>query len=293
MIKIVAIDMDGTLLNNAGKITPATTAAIHKYQAQGGIVVINTGRAFPMAARIVEAADISCNYICLNGAGVFTSDGTCIQYDGIAYEDIKLLREIEKKYDLFVDYLTSEGAKTSSTQAFTEKHYIYQALEMAKEQGVQITPADALNRFHSILSYIQYEQDVEALMTRNAVFYKLAMVALNAETLTEVKSLLKNMPQFEVSSSFKTNIEITSSRVDKGRTLIEFARSLGIPPEEVMVIGDSENDIPMLNKPFGKTVAMGNADDKIKALCTHVTLTNEEDGVAWAIEKWAMPKIML
>ena len=108
-----------------------------------------------------------------------------------------------------------------------------------------------------------------------------------------MKSLLKNMPQFEVSSSFKTNIEITSSRVDKGRTLIEFARSLGIPPEEVMVIGDSENDIPMLNKPFGKTVAMGNADDKIKALCTHVTLTNEEDGVAWAIEKWAMPKIML
>ena len=56
--------------------------------------------------------------------------------------------------------------------------------------------------------------------------------------------------------------------------------------EEIMVIGDSENDLAMLNKPFGKTVAMGNAEDDIKAICSEVTLTNEEDGVAWAIEKW-------
>lgn len=286
MIKIVAVDMDGTLLNNQGRITEKTAAAIRKYQKRGGTVVINTGRAFPMAARIVEPAGISCDYICLNGAGVFTPDGTCIKCDAIDYEDIKTLRAIEKKYNLFVDYLTSEGAKTSCTQAFTEKHYIYQAFEMAKEQGTEMTEEAALARFHSILSYIQYEQDIEAFMERNVIFYKLAIVALDADTLSEVKELLKSMPQFEVSASFKTNIELTSSRVDKGRTLMEYAAEKGISMEEVMVIGDSENDIPMLSKPFGKTVAMGNADDEIKAMCTEVTLTNEEDGVAYAIAHW-------
>ncbi len=286
MIKIVAVDMDGTLLNNQSKVTDKTAAAIRKYQDNGGIVVINTGRAFPMASQIVSAAGISCDYICLNGAAIFDADGTCLTCDAIAYEDIRFLRQIEKKYHLFVDYLTSEGAATSSTKAFTEKHYIYQAYEMAKDLGVTTTKEEALARFSSILSYIQFGRDIENMMERGVTFYKLAIVALNPNTLSEVKELLKSMPQFEVSASFKTNVELTSSRVDKGRTLIDYAARKGISMEEVMVIGDSENDIPMLSKPFGKTVAMGNAEDDIKAMCTDVTLSNEEDGVAWAIEKW-------
>ena len=65
MIKIIAIDMDGTLLNNESKVTERNAAAIRRFQKMGGIVVINTGRAFPMAAEIIRAAGISCDYICL------------------------------------------------------------------------------------------------------------------------------------------------------------------------------------------------------------------------------------
>ena len=286
MIKIVAIDMDGTLLNNEGKVTARTAAAIRKYQEMGGIVVINTGRAFPMAAKIIRTAGISCDYICLNGAAVYDTDGTCLSSVSMSYEDICLLRQVEQKHHVFIDYLTSEGALTSGTRAFTEDHYIYQAIAMAEEAGKTTTKEAALARFHSILNSIQFECDIESRIEQNVSFFKVVIVAMDPHILSEIKTLLKDMPQFAVSSSFKTNIEVTASHVNKGRTLIEYAAAKGISMEEIMVIGDSENDLAMLNKPFGKTVAMGNAEDEIKDICSEVTLSNEEDGVAWAIEKW-------
>lgn len=286
MIKIIAIDMDGTLLNNEGKVTERNAAAIRKYQEMGGIVVINTGRAFPMAAKIIRAAGLSCDYICLNGAAVYNAEGTCLSSDAMPYEDIRLLRHLEQKYRVFVDYLTSEGAQTSGTRAFTEEHYIYQAFTMAEEAGKSTTKEAALARFQSILNSIQYECDIESLIKQGVSFFKVVIVAMDPHILSEIKTLLKNMPQFAVSSSFKTNIEVTASHVDKGRTLIDYAAAKEISMDEIMVIGDSENDLAMLNKPFGKTVAMGNAENDIKDICSEVTLSNEEDGVAWAIEKW-------
>lgn len=75
--------------------------------------------------------------------------------------------------------------------------------------------------------------------------------------------------------------------VDKGSALRELGAYLGIAPEEIMAIGDQENDRPMLQL-AGHSTAMGNATNEIKALCRHQTRTNDEAGVAWAVRRWAL-----
>ena len=79
-----------------------------------------------------------------------------------------------------------------------------------------------------------------------------------------------------------SNLEFTRSGVDKGQGLIHLANHLGIPIEQTMAVGDSENDLEIL-KAAGTSVAMSNAIDEIKACADLVTLSNEEDGVAHAI----------
>ena len=91
----------------------------------------------------------------------------------------------------------------------------------------------------------------------------------------------------DVTSSWTNNIEIMPSGIDKGSALREISAYLGLTADEVMAIGDQENDRPMLAF-AGHSTAMGNATDKIKAICVHRTLTNDEAGVAYAVRRWAL-----
>lgn len=291
MIKLVAIDMDGTLLNSKSEITQRSADVIKKYQEKGGKIVVNTGRGFPMASKYLKNCNIVCDYICLSGAGVYDAKGNCLQKDTLSSGDIKKLRGLEKKYGLYVVYLTSMGSLSSLNREKARNHYMKESYDIARITGKIITEEEAEARFIHILDYIQYGQDIEKLVLEGVDFYKLVILSMDEMTLGEARKELNGWPQLTVSSSFGTNIEVNSSRVDKGSALIEYAKQRGISVEEIMVIGDSENDEPMFEKPFGKRVAMGNATEDIVGMSTHTTLSNDEDGVAYAIERWALDEL--
>ena len=99
----------------------------------------------------------------------------------------------------------------------------------------------------------------------------------------DVRLFLTSNPDITVVCGGYNNLEFTRKGVDKGQGLIHLANYLGIPIEETMAIGDTENDLEIL-KTAGISVAMGNSIEDIKKLADYVTLTNEEDGVAHAIE---------
>ena len=90
-----------------------------------------------------------------------------------------------------------------------------------------------------------------------------------------------------VTSAMSLNIEINKKSADKGNGLIALGKILGIQKEEIMACGDASNDLAMMQK-VGFVVAMGNAEPEIKAAADYVTLTNEENGVAYAIRKFAL-----
>ena len=108
----------------------------------------------------------------------------------------------------------------------------------------------------------------------------------------ELAQAWKELEQYEdlvLVSSLGYNIEINAVGVDKGRGLMELGELLGICPQEIMAFGDGDNDIRMLEK-AGIGVAMGNALDNVKAAADYVTDTNDEEGVAKAIIKFALHK---
>ncbi|MGN0334048.1 MAG: HAD family hydrolase [Lachnospiraceae bacterium] len=288
MIKLIAVDMDGTLLDAHSKVTEKTAEVIRKYQDQGGIFLVNTGRDYALASEPLRAAGVSCSYICSNGANVYEADGTLLKSDSLSADELCKIRNLCRKNGVHINYVTDRGILTDGTRAEMMEIFLKEVEEMKKDSGGEFSAEKTVSKLTDLADYIQYEQDIEQLLAENVPFYKLSMNCLDFEKLLEVKELLRTWPQLAVASSFRTNVEVNSNRVDKGKTLMEYIREHDIDQSEVMVIGDSENDLAMLSLPFGCTVAMGNALDCVKTVCKKTTLANTEDGVAYAIEHWAM-----
>lgn len=102
-----------------------------------------------------------------------------------------------------------------------------------------------------------------------------------------VREELKNIQGIIVTSSMNNNLEINAANATKGNGILELAKCLGISPKQTMAFGDGENDISMIQMAhFG--VAMGNASSFLQSQADYVTLTNEQDGVAAAIEKFVL-----
>lgn len=98
---------------------------------------------------------------------------------------------------------------------------------------------------------------------------------------------LETLEEVEIVGSLKYNIEVNAAGVNKGSGLVELGKRLGIEREEIMAFGDGDNDEPMLRK-AGFGVAMANAEEKVKATADYITGSNEEDGVAKAIERFVL-----
>ena len=103
--------------------------------------------------------------------------------------------------------------------------------------------------------------------------------------LQEIKKELVKNENLAVSSSLKTNLEVTHVRAQKGPILKQYIESLGYSMDEVMVLGDSLNDLSMMKMDFGATIAMENADEEIKRVAKYITKSNEDDGVAYVIDE--------
>ena len=103
--------------------------------------------------------------------------------------------------------------------------------------------------------------------------------------LDELKMRLEKNKDIAVASSFPTNLEITDVKAQKGPVLKEYIESLVYTMNEVMVLGDSLNDLSMIEMDFGATVAMANADPEVKSAAKYITKSNAEFGVAYAIEE--------
>jgi len=100
-----------------------------------------------------------------------------------------------------------------------------------------------------------------------------------------MKEYFRKTGKVNAVSSFCDNVEITDVNAEKGSSVAWYAAQLGIAPEEVMTIGDSDNDLSMIEWDFGYTVAMENGMDTVKAAAKYVTASNDEDGVAVFIEE--------
>ncbi|CAH0196907.1 sugar-phosphatase [Stenotrophomonas lactitubi] len=267
-IELVAIDMDGTLLDPGHKLTPRVKQAIAQARALGVHIVLTSGRPVPGLAPFLQEL------------GIDGDDDYCIACNGGLVQRIGP-RETVVEYPLsFDDFVYCE-------QVAREIGVHFQALDAQRmytpNQDISIyTVADShLSRMP--LSYRRVA-DMDPRMS----FIKLMMIdepeVLDAAiarlpaALTERFAVLKSAPFF---------LEVFDRRAGKGPSLQKLAEHLGIDRANVMAIGDQENDLTMLQY-AGTSVAMGNAIDAVKATARFETATNADEGVAKAIERFVL-----
>lgn len=283
MIKIIAADMDGTLLNSNHKISQNTAKAIRSAQEMGIEFIITTGRIYEEAFPELEEVDVNCKYLAMNGAELRDEKGSILQSIEIDKNLVKdIVSHLEKK-GLFIEANTSNGTYMIGTkEAFDkvslERIEIFFPHLSSEEAKVEIEEYNKLRNFKNVDS-------IDDVLSENIKIFKIQTLSKNIDLIKENIDELFSINNISVTASFPQNIEITNISAQKGPALAAYAESKGIRMEEVMAIGDSKNDLSMLAMDFGATVAMGNAREEIKNVAKYETLDNDHDGVAVAITK--------
>jgi Cof subfamily protein (haloacid dehalogenase superfamily) len=269
-IRLLAIDIDGTLLNPEFQISPVDMAALRRVRDQGIEVVVVTGRRHTFALPIVQQLGFDLWVISSNGAVTRSLAGETFHRDLLpAATCLQLctkMREFRGNTVLTFD-IEAKGAIV---------------LEHMRELNVSIQRWLEKN-----LQYIDFVIPIEDSLTRDpvqAMFcgrierMKLAQAALAASGL-DITVLRTEYPVRDLSI-----VDVLNQGCSKGHALERWANFRGIPREQVMAIGDNYNDIEMLAF-AGVPFIMGNASEELRGNGWAVTLTNEQNGVAAAIEQ--------
>ena len=281
MIKLISSDMDGTLLNSYRQITPINIEAIKKAQENGINFIINTGREYPNARALVESAGLKCDLICSNGSCAFDKDGNLLFEHEIDKETIRKIFDAFNEYSMEPSLYTTEG-RISLLPLEERKIYTRDVFIPA----IQVNHPDmeyTLDDFRELVDNVIFVDGQEALLNSDHRILKISSNSTDHEALKKLRVELEKIPGLAVVSTVPTDIEITSVHAQKGSTLLDYAKRDGLTPDEIVAIGDSENDYSMLSIPGIHSVAMENACDMIRNICVYQTRANTRDGIAYII----------
>lgn len=283
MIKVIASDMDGTLLNNEHKLSERTIAAIKKAQAAGIRFIVATGRSFEQAMHVLKDTGIECDYIVSSGAEIRNPQQEILQSGCMDLQDCRMIYEVLKEYELMYLFGAGDMDYCIGSTRDREKELIHHILTFNPNMTEEEVRESELFRF--FLSKTKVVSSFEELVEAGVDIIKIFAASDDLEMLKEINARLEVNPNLAIASSFDNNIEITDIKAQKGIALKSYIESLGYTMDEVMVFGDSMNDYSMLSMDFGTTVAMENGAEKVKEVAKYIAKSNEEDGVAYCIEE--------
>ncbi|MFP7495117.1 Cof-type HAD-IIB family hydrolase [Terribacillus saccharophilus] len=282
MSKLVAIDLDGTFLNPHYTISALNADAVKKAQQAGAEIVIATGRANFDVQRLFEDEQLSTWVIGANGAATYDPDGKLSLPSPLetiyAKEIVTWLNDENYYYEIVTAkeiFITSKAKQVLQD----EMDIVHQdgRSEMERARKRQLGQAN----IKEIDDYIEVFQAGDEI-------FKITIVSFDEERRRSAADTLSKKG-LNLFSSADFNLEIVSGKASKGIALKKLAKHLDVEKEDIIAIGDSMNDLPMLEV-VGTKVAMGNATEEVKQHCDYTTGTNEQDGVARVIEKEILQK---
>ncbi|MBE6063466.1 MAG: Cof-type HAD-IIB family hydrolase [Clostridium butyricum] len=280
MIKLIASDMDGTLLNKKHDIDDETVMAIKKVEESGIIFAISTGREYENVEPFLKKHNIKCQCILMNGAEYRDEDGNIVEEINIENIKCKKIINILHKEKISARIFTNKGIYTSDIKEEALKEMTYRTLAFNPQMSEEQARQEAEN--HPYFTQLKYITDIEEFLNSDIQIRKFVAFNNNIELINKVKEEIGQIDGLAVSSSFVDNIEITDYSAQKGLILSKVSKKMGMQKDEVMVLGDSFNDYSMFTE-FTETVAMGNAIPEIKKIAKYITDTNDNFGVAKAI----------
>ncbi len=267
-IKLIAIDIDGTLLNSKKVITPRVNEAIQKARQLGVYIVLCTGRPLPGVQQQLKELNLINDrdfVITYNGSLVQrTGDGHSYAHFTLGYSDLEEVANQVKNHPIHFHAIDQEVIHVT-TEDIGEYSYHEQRLV---NMPISHKPQEEIDK-NIEFTKMMFVEKAELLEP---------FIAQLPTKFTEKYTLLRSAPYY---------LEILHKDASKGKAVAKLADLLELTPDEIMCLGDNENDLDMITY-AGIGVAMGNAVETVKNVADFITTTNDEDGVAIAIEKYVL-----
>ncbi len=290
MYKLVAIDLDGTMLNHYGEISERTKETVRRCIEKGVEIVLASGRPIDSIKTIAEELGIKGYFIAGNGALVYNLQKNEMIYENYikkekVLEIIKICEENSIAYNVYTDkvilttnlkfnvlYYYKENLKKEENKqtniSIVENMYEY-VENMKDEKFLKITICDQNDTiFHSIIKKLKEINDIEVLDISHMA-----------------RKIIKQGTEEIPVEYFYT--EISASNVDKWEAIEFLRKRMGLAKEEIMTIGDNINDKKMIEN-AGMGIAMKSSTMEILKIARDITETNDNDGVAIALEKYVL-----
>jgi len=261
-MKCVSIDLDGTLLNDVHQISAANKEVIKKLKNNNIEVILNTGRQYPDVIKVAGVAELDLPIFCLNGSMMYAPNGELLYETTLSIELYKELLAALKRLDVGILVYTNQG-------------------------GLPATLPQLRGKAWEEIQAMFDAQDYDSILNlENVKIYKLIAIVdeTNIAKISEVKEELRKLDTVSFSSSFPNNCEITSNEAQKGKAIRRYEHLKNASFEEIYSFGDGGNDVTQFEVST-RSFAMENAPEEIKKRASDITKSNNEDGVAYAIEQ--------
>ncbi|CQR47289.1 Sugar phosphatase YidA [Paraliobacillus sp. PM-2] len=239
-IRLIALDMDGTVLHTDHTVSKENEQAIKRAIEKGIEVVFATGRHYSTCCNYASTLGVK-YLITVNGAEIWSTDGELLDRNPLPIEALNKYQQIHQAYSPWTWLVSTDKVwRNEQPQNFNE------------------------------YTWLKYGFDIKESIDRDEIIEE-----LSSET------------DIELSNSSPTNIEVNAMGINKARAIEKLCKKLDIKMNQVMAMGDSLNDIKMIEE-AGLGIAMENAQDEVKKVADWVTTHHTKDGVAQAINKWLM-----
>ncbi|HML36560.1 MAG TPA: Cof-type HAD-IIB family hydrolase [Bacillota bacterium] len=266
MYKLIVSDLDGTLLNDASALSEYSKEVIHRASEQGVDFMLATGRLFGGARMIAKELNLNTPILACNGALIKEAEGKLLYGKPLREEALRTVFRLLEERNLYFHCYSEDSFYTKKIRR--NLFSFYDALIDLPEEDrfpmVEIEPAD--------------------LIGKDAI-YKILVRCEGAAARKELYNTLIGIDGVSVTVSFNDTFDICADQVSKEAAVERYASGKGIDPSEIICFGDNYNDIGMIRY-AGLGIAVENGVEEIKEAADYVTASNNENGVAKAIEKF-------
>lgn len=283
-MKIFAFDIDGTLLTSTKEVSQSTLEVLHHIEESGDKWLLATGRSYEMIQPILDNIKMKCD--CITNSGHLFVDK--YGHDGLKFSMpnpvLYKVIEILLNYDFHISLHSDKGKYIFGDKESYFARHIEISKSRHKENFNKIKNAPLfvkelfLKNTHSI-------NNINELVKHNVHILKIDARNMEPTLLDIGMKELNKIDEIVIHSSYEAFLEISEKSSNKAIMLNHIINTYGAMKEDVYVFGDSMNDIELFQE-FPNSIAMGNADDKIKALAKWVTDTNDNNGIAKAFQNY-------
>lgn len=270
-IKLIVTDLDGTFLTSDKIISDVNLKVVEALHKKGIAFTIATGRMGLMVKAYKNELDINIPYITCGGSVIYNSDGTILKKITINTNSSMKILDFARENN--IEYLVYLEEDVYFPENSIRRKHFERYNEIASEKGEKLIEFNYINNNHSELV--------------DGGIIKILAVDKTGNDLERLKSFIDTLDDVYYVMSEQIAMDILPLQATKGNAVLAIAEHLGVKTDEILVFGDYFNDISMFNI-TKNSVAMNQALDDVKKYANMITKSNDEDGVAYIINKYIL-----